>query len=111
MAPNGAAKARHAASARPAGLPAAGMKPCGVDSGHLHRREIADEGRIELMIVAGELVALGNIDQGVAFVEDAEVRVWREAVIHEAPVVAVDNHESRNFQMRVAVARDEVLQM
>ena len=64
---------------RVARLAAVGMKPRRIRRGGLHGREEADEGRIELMIVAGELVALGDIDQRIAPVEDAEVRVRREA--------------------------------
>src|SRR6516225_1202007 len=77
----------------------------------LRRRRVEEtsEARIELMIVAGELLPLRNVDQRIALVEDAEVGVGREAVIHEAPVVAVEDDHAGHFQMGVGIARDIVL--
>src|SRR5262249_53725776 len=61
------------------------------------------------MIVAGELLPLRNVDQRIALVEDAEVGVGREAVIHEAPGVAVEDDHAGHFQMGVGIAPDIVL--
>src|SRR5581483_5380228 len=57
-------------------------------------REEAGEARIELMVVAGQFLADSDVDQRVTLVEDAEIRVRLEAVIHEAPVVAVEDHHA-----------------
>ena len=61
------------------------------------------------MIVAGELVALVNVDHGIALIENAEIGVGRETVIHEAPVIAVEDDHAGHFQMWVGIARDKVL--
>src|ERR1700687_373521 len=45
------------------------------------------EGRVELVIVAGDLVARGNVRQRIAPVEDAEISVRPFAVVHELAVV------------------------
>src|SRR3990170_5327135 len=99
---------KHAASAKRIGLPATGVKP-GLRHGSLYVGEVTREGRIEFVIIAGDLVTLGDIDERIALIEDAEIRIRGEGVVHEAPVIAVDNHDSWHFQMRIGVAGDEVL--
>src|SRR3990170_4622103 len=99
-----------AASAKRIRLPAIGVKPA-ICCRSLDVGEEAHEGRIELVIIAGDLVALRDIDERIALVEDAEVRVRGEGVVHEATVVAVDDHHPGHFQMRIAVAGDEALHM
>src|SRR6478672_5161629 len=59
---------------------------------------------IELEIIAGDLLARGNIDDGVALVENAEICVRTHVVIHELDVVEVDDANAVDLQMRVAVA-------
>src|SRR5262245_14127411 len=70
--------------------------------------EAAEVG-IELEIIAGDLLARGDVDDGVTFVENAEIGVRPVAVVHELAVVAVDDAHTADFQMRVAVASDIVL--
>src|SRR5262249_9904883 len=78
---------------------------------HDLRRHVEEpsEARIELMIVAGELLPLRDVDQRIALIKDAEVGIGRQAVIHEASVVAVEDDHLGHFQMGIGVARDIVL--
>src|SRR5262245_10861968 len=90
-------------------LKAVGVKPA-LGHDHLHGGEEPRESRIEFVIVAGELLALGNIEQSKALIENAEVGVRRETVIHETPIVAVENHHALPLQMRIGVAGHELSQ-
>ena len=74
------------------------------------RRETR-EGGIELEIVAGDLLAHGDVDNGEAGIEHVEIGVRLQAVVHELAVVAVDDAYARKLQMRIAIAVDEILHM
>src|SRR5512143_202528 len=87
---------------------AIGLRPSTVGLGWSHS-EKAPETRVELVVVAGELVTGSDVDQRIALIEDAEIGVRLEAVVHEAPIIAVDDHHARHLEMRVGVAGDEVL--
>src|SRR4030065_611011 len=103
---SGPAKAKPAASARLIRLPTTGVQP-GLRHGSLCVGEVAREGRIELVIIAGDLVTLRDIDERIALIEDAEIRIRGEDVVHEAPVIAVDDHDPWHFQMRIGGAGEE----
>src|SRR5512146_2991171 len=69
----------------------------------------APELRVELEIIAGDLLAGGDVDDGIAFVEHAEIGVRSLAMVHELAVVTVDNAHAVDLEMGIAVARDIVL--
>ena len=74
-----------------------------------HGREPSLEGRIELMIVAGDFLTGGNIADGEALLEMREIGVRRLTVIHEAAIIGFQDPEARFSHVRIRIACDEVL--
>lgn len=74
-----------------------------------HGREPSLEGRIELMIVAGDFLTGGNIADGEALLDMREIGVWRLAVIHEAAIIGFQHPDARFSHVWIRVACDEVL--
>lgn len=76
-----------------------------------HGRKPAAEGRIEFVIIAGDLFTLGDIADRETFFEAGEIGVRCFVVVHEPAVVCFQDPNAGFAHMRIRILRDEVLHM